>query len=64
VTWRFDEGSAHAQDIANPSPVMALSPLDEPVTTTRVVLEITRTGNDGAVRDFTTISDVAFTGSD
>lgn len=64
VTWRFDGGDAHRQEIASPSRSMARSELDEPVTTTRVVLEITRTGNDGAVRDFTTISDVAFTGSD
>jgi regulator of RNase E activity RraA len=42
---------------------MAQAPLGAPVTTTRVVLEIAGTGNDGAIRDFTTISDVAFTGS-
>jgi len=42
---------------------MARARLDVPVPTTRVVLEIAGTGNDGALRDFTTISDVAFTGS-
>ena len=42
---------------------MAQAPLGQPVTTTRVVLEIAGTGNDGAIRDFTTISDVAFTGT-
>ncbi|TKJ16523.1 discoidin domain-containing protein [Blastococcus sp. CCUG 61487] len=64
VTWRFDGGASHRQEIAAPGRAMARSRLDAPVTTSRLVLEIARTGNDGAVRDFTTISDVAFTGSD
>ncbi|WP_051515808.1 discoidin domain-containing protein [Candidatus Blastococcus massiliensis] len=64
VTWRFDDGTTHRQEIAAPTRALARTELDEPATTTRVVLEITRTGNDAAVRDFTTISDVAFVGSD
>jgi hypothetical protein len=63
VTWAFDTGGVQRQDVAAPSRVMAQAPLGRPVTTTRVVLEIAGTGNDGAIRDFTTISDVAFTGS-
>ena len=63
VTWGFDTGGVHRQDVAAPSRAMAEVRLGEPVTTTRVVLEIAGTGNDGAIRDFTTISDVAFTGS-
>lgn len=63
VTWGFDTGAVHRQDVAVPSRAMARTLLGKPVTTTRVVLEIAGTGNDGAIRDFTTISDVAFTGS-
>ena len=63
VTWSFDTGTVHRQDVPSPSRGMAEVGLAEPVTTTRVVLEIAGTGNDGAIRDFTTISDVAFTGS-
>lgn len=63
VTWRFDGGDDHRQEIPAPTRALAESPLRTPVTTTRVVLEIARTGNDGAIRDFTTISDIAFTGS-
>jgi hypothetical protein len=63
VVWRFDGGAVHRQDVAAPSRSMAELGLTAPVTTTRVVLEIAGTGNDGAPRDFTTISDVAFTGS-
>ncbi|MBJ7453442.1 MAG: hypothetical protein JHC71_15380 [Blastococcus sp.] len=63
VTWGFDTGAVHRQDVAAPGRAMAQAPLAAPVTTTRVVLEIAGTGNDGAIRDFTTISDVAFTGS-
>jgi hypothetical protein len=63
VTWGFDTGGVHRQDVPTPSRAMAEVRLGAPVTTTRVVLEIAGTGNDGAIRDFTTISDVAFTGS-
>jgi len=63
VTWGFDTGGVHRQDVAAPGRAMAAVRLGEPVTTTRVVLEIAGTGNDGAIRDFTTISDVAFTGT-
>ncbi len=63
VTWGFDSGAVHRQEVAAPGRAMAEARLSAPVTTTRVVLEIAGTGNDGAVRDFTTISDVAFTGS-
>lgn len=63
VTWGFDTGVVHRQDVAAPGRAMAQARLSAPVTTTRVVLEIAGTGNDGALRDFTTISDVAFTGS-
>lgn len=63
VTWSFDGGPSHRQDVAAPSRTTAETLLSGPVTTTRVVLEIAGTGNDGAIRDFTTISDVAFTGS-
>ncbi|RBY80262.1 hypothetical protein DQ239_04120 [Blastococcus sp. TF02-09] len=63
VAWGFDTGAVHRQDVAAPSRDLAEAPLDQPVTTTRVVLEIAGTGNDGAIRDFTTISDVAFAGS-
>ena len=41
---------------------MTGSELPEVYVTNRVVLEIVATGNDGAVRDFTAISDVAFMG--
>jgi hypothetical protein len=64
VTWRFDDGAGHRQEIAIPTRTMVQERLSRPVTTTRVVLEITGTGNDGAIRDFTTISDVAFVGSE
>jgi hypothetical protein len=36
--------------------------LSSGVETSRVVLDIAGTGNDTAVRDFTAVSDVAFTG--
>ncbi|SDF91751.1 hypothetical protein SAMN05660662_3834 [Blastococcus aurantiacus] len=63
VTWGFDTGVVHRQDVPAPGRAMAVARLGGPVSTTRVVLEIAGTGNDGAIRDFTTISDVAFTGS-
>jgi hypothetical protein len=63
LTWGFDTGAVHRQDVPAPSRAMTEAQLDAPVTTTRVVLEIAGTGNDGAIRDFTTISDVAFTGT-
>ena len=63
VTWGFDTGAVHRQDVASPGRTMAEVRLGEPVTTTRVVLEIAGTGNDGAIRDNTAISDVAFTGA-
>jgi hypothetical protein len=62
VTWRFDDGSAHRQAIPAPQRAMTTSTLPTPERTQRVVLEITGTGNDTAIRDFTTISDVAFAG--
>ncbi|MDT0274875.1 discoidin domain-containing protein [Blastococcus goldschmidtiae] len=63
VTWGFDGGTVHRQEIAVPGREMARAVLPGPVTTSRVVLEVAGTGNDGAIRDFTTISDVAFAGS-
>jgi hypothetical protein len=62
VTWRFDDGSAHRQAIPDPQRAMTTATLPTPERTQRVVLEITGTGNDAAIRDFTTISDVAFVG--
>ncbi|MGY1723829.1 NADase-type glycan-binding domain-containing protein [Blastococcus sp. SYSU DS0533] len=62
VTWRFDDGSAHRQSIASPSPAAADLELPGGVRTRQVVLEIAGTGNDTAVRDFTAISDVRFAG--
>ena len=45
-----------------PRPALTVSNLPAEATTTRVVLEITGTGNAGAERPFTAISDVAFRG--
>jgi hypothetical protein len=62
VVWRFSGGRSVRQDIRTPEPTM-LS-VDVPGVTARyVVLEIAGTGNDGAIRDFTAISDVHFEGS-
>ncbi len=63
VTWRFDDGTTHRQDIGVPQRTLTSSSLEAPVRTTRVVLEISGTGNDSARRDFTPISDVGFVGS-
>lgn len=63
VTWRFDDGATHRQDIGVPQRTLTVSSLATPVRTTRVVLEISGTGNNGARRDFTPISDVGFVGS-
>ena len=63
ATWIFDDGSARRQTIAAPSPSVAELELDGGVVTRRLVLQIDATGNDSAVRDFTAISDVRFTGS-
>jgi hypothetical protein len=62
VVWMFDYGAPHEQAIASPSPAMAESELSTGVVTRQVVLEIAGTGNPDAVRDFTAISDVHFTG--
>jgi hypothetical protein len=62
VSWTFTGGESHVQRITAPQPSLTASKLPDEVRTTRVVLEITGTGNDAAVRDFTAISDVAFTG--
>jgi hypothetical protein len=62
VEWQFDDGESHPQHIAVPRPALAVSELPEEIYATRVVLEIMGTGNPGAERPFTAISDVAFTG--
>jgi len=62
VVWWFDDGTAEAQTIASPQPTPATVQLTVGVTTSQVVLEIIDTGNDGAARDFTAISEVQFTG--
>ena len=62
VEWSFDDGLSHPQRIPSPTPVLTVSDLPAGTATTRVVLEITATGNAGAEREFTAISDVAFTG--
>ena len=61
VTWRYENGT-FAQQIPAPTSSMTDGRLPTPVQTDRIVLEISGTGNDGAVRDFTAISDVRFTG--
>jgi hypothetical protein len=62
VTWRFDDGSTHRQTISSPGPSLVTVDLPRGVTTSEVVLEIAGTGNDGAIRDFTAVSDVRFAG--
>ncbi|MBM7806965.1 hypothetical protein JOD57_002802 [Geodermatophilus bullaregiensis] len=62
VTWEFDDGTSSGQSVPAPQPSLATSHLPAPVSTTRVVLRIADTGNDTALRDFTAISDVQFTG--
>lgn len=62
VVWHFDDGTTQRQAISAPSRAMATMQLPTAAKTTRVVLEIAGTGNDTAIRDFTAISDVAFTG--
>jgi hypothetical protein len=62
VNWRFDDGTTQRQTIAAPGPTAATVQLSSGVETNKVVLEIVSTGNDTAVRDFTAISDVVFTG--
>jgi hypothetical protein len=62
VVWWFDDGTAQAQTIPSPAPTLASVRLPAGATTSQVVLEIIGTGNDGAVRDFTAISEVRFTG--
>jgi hypothetical protein len=62
VTWRFDDGTSVAQSIPAPRPSLAAIDLPTPVSTSRVVLEITGTGNAAALRDYTAISDVSFSG--
>ncbi len=63
VVWRFDDGSTQRQTIAAPVPAMTTVEPSVGVETRTVVLEIEGTGNAAAVRDFTAISDVRFTGS-
>ncbi|WP_166533465.1 discoidin domain-containing protein [Blastococcus xanthinilyticus] len=62
VTWRFDDGSMQRQSIPSPTPAAAQLQLPGGVTTQQVVLEIAGTGNDAAIRNFTAVSDVQFTG--
>ena len=62
VTWRFDDATTHVQEIPAPQPFPTDSRLMAAVSTTRVVLEISGTGNDTAMRDFTAISDVQISG--
>ncbi|MCA0144898.1 discoidin domain-containing protein [Blastococcus sp. LR1] len=62
VEWTFVSEDSHVQRIASPQPSLISSKLPEQFLTTEVVLRILQTGNDGAVRDFTAISDVQFTG--
>jgi hypothetical protein len=62
VEWTFLGEDSHVQRIASPQPSLTSSKLPEQFLTTEVVLQILQTGNDGAVRDFTAISDVQFTG--
>lgn len=62
VTWRTDDGSSFPQSIPAPERVMTMLELPEPVTTQVLTLEIASTGNDGARRDFTPISDVELYG--
>jgi hypothetical protein len=62
ANWHFDNGTTQRQTIAAPAPTAATLQLSSGVETTKVVLEIVGTGNDTAVRDFTAISDVVFTG--
>ncbi|MGY1831659.1 NADase-type glycan-binding domain-containing protein [Geodermatophilus sp. SYSU D01180] len=64
VTWSFDDGTSFVQRIDAPRASLAVSDLPAPVSSTRVVLQVTGTGNDTALRDFTAISDVAFSGQD
>lgn len=62
VVWRTDDGRSFPQSIPSPGRTMTVLDLAEPVTTTTLTLEITSTGNDGARRDFTPISEVELTG--
>ena len=63
ATWLFDDGTTHLQQIDSPQPVMTSSNLTSAVSTTRVVLQVTGTGNPTAERDFTAVSDVLVSGS-
>jgi hypothetical protein len=62
VTWRFDDGTSFRQTISSPGPSMVSADLPRAVSTSEVVLEIAATGNEGAIRDFTPVSDVRFAG--
>ncbi|MGY2066384.1 hypothetical protein [Blastococcus sp. SYSU DS0619] len=62
VVWRFDDGQPVRQTIATPTATAAQLEIPGGVTTQRVVLEIGGTGNDAAIRNFTAISDVRFSG--
>jgi hypothetical protein len=62
VVWRFDDGTEQRQTIADPGPTPATVEIPGGISTRRLVLEIAGTGNDGAVRDFTAISEAQFAG--
>jgi hypothetical protein len=62
VRWSFDDGSSVRQEIPSPSRDLAQVTLDSAVRTTTVVLQVASTGNDGARRDYTAISEVEILG--
>lgn len=62
VEWAFDDGSTRRQDIPNPTRELARLDLDAPVSTSTVTLLIAATGNDGAPRDYTPVSEVEVVG--
>ena len=62
VTWYFDDASSTEQLIPDPQPTFDMLRLEEPVVTSQVVLQIAATGNPGAERPFTPVSEVSFTG--
>ena len=62
VVWRLDDGSSYRQEIPSPGRSLAEFALPSPVDTSSVTLEIAATGNDGARRDYTPISEVRIQG--
>ena len=62
VAWSLDDGTSYRQDIPQPTRSMTVLEVTPDATSTTLSLEIVSTGNDGARRDFTPISDVRFTG--